>query len=86
LAGRYLKGIARSGERLIILLDIDEILSSQERIELRRMLESVAEDTAGDGDSEDRPEGGRATPGRRARKKAAGGEKRRASRRKKSED
>jgi purine-binding chemotaxis protein CheW len=85
LAGRYLKGIARSGERLIIVLDIDEILSSQERIELQRMLESVVENTVDDGGA-DRPEGGGAAPGSRARKKAVGGEKKRASRGKKSED
>lgn len=85
LAGRYLKGIARSGDRLIILLDIDEILSSQERIELKRMLDSETDDTAGDGGSGGRAEGGGgAMRGKPAGKKATGGEKKRASRRKKT--
>jgi len=35
LAGEYLKGILRRGERLVILLDVDKLLSSNERISLQ---------------------------------------------------
>ena len=41
LAGRYLQGIAQDGDRLIILLDVDEILSSKERIALEKMQKAV---------------------------------------------
>jgi purine-binding chemotaxis protein CheW len=34
LAGAYLKGILRRGERLVIFLDVDHLLSSTERIAL----------------------------------------------------
>jgi chemotaxis signal transduction protein len=34
LAGAYLKGILRRGERLVIFLDVDQLLSSTERIAL----------------------------------------------------
>ncbi|UCC47900.1 MAG: chemotaxis protein CheW [Gemmatimonadota bacterium] len=42
LAGRFLQGIAQLGDRLIILLDVDEILSSKERIALERMQKAVS--------------------------------------------
>ena len=32
LAGEYLKGIVRMGEKLVILLDVEKLLSSTERI------------------------------------------------------
>jgi purine-binding chemotaxis protein CheW len=35
LAGDYLKGIIRRGERLVIFLDVDQLLSSTERIALQ---------------------------------------------------
>jgi purine-binding chemotaxis protein CheW len=35
LAGDYLKGIIRRGERLVIFLDVDQLLSSSERIALQ---------------------------------------------------
>jgi purine-binding chemotaxis protein CheW len=35
LAGEYLKGILRRGERLVIFLDVDKLLSSNERIALQ---------------------------------------------------
>jgi purine-binding chemotaxis protein CheW len=35
LAGDYLKGILRRGERLVIFLDVDKLLSSTERIALQ---------------------------------------------------
>lgn len=36
LAGTYLKGIVRQGERLVIFLDVEQLLSSTERIALER--------------------------------------------------
>ncbi len=41
LAGRYLEGIANDGERLIILLDVDELLNSKERIAVGKMMEAA---------------------------------------------
>ena len=41
LAGRYLEGIAKKGDRLIVLLNLDEILSSAEKIELNAALEDL---------------------------------------------
>lgn len=35
LAGDYLKGILRRGERLVIFLDVDKLLTSKERIALQ---------------------------------------------------
>lgn len=35
MAGEYLKGIVRRGERLVIFLDVDKLLSSTERIALQ---------------------------------------------------
>ena len=35
LAGDYLKGIIRRGERLVIFLDVDKLLTSKERIALQ---------------------------------------------------
>lgn len=37
LAGEYLKGIVRMGEKLVILLDVEKLLSSTERIALDRV-------------------------------------------------
>jgi purine-binding chemotaxis protein CheW len=36
LAAQYLKGILRRGERLVIFLDVDQLLSSTERIALQQ--------------------------------------------------
>jgi purine-binding chemotaxis protein CheW len=36
LAGAYLKGIIRRGEKLVIFLDVDRLLSSSDRIALQR--------------------------------------------------
>ena len=36
LAGEYLKGIVRMGEKLVILLDVEKLLSSTERIALEQ--------------------------------------------------
>jgi purine-binding chemotaxis protein CheW len=35
LAGEYLKGILRRGDRLVIFLDVDQLLSSTDRIALQ---------------------------------------------------
>jgi chemotaxis signal transduction protein len=47
LAGEYLRGLVRRHERLAVVLDVDRLLSSTERLELREALadpqpESVA--------------------------------------------
>jgi purine-binding chemotaxis protein CheW len=39
LAGEYLKGIVRRGDRLVIFLDVDRLLSSSDRIALQRATE-----------------------------------------------
>lgn len=36
LAGEYLKGIVRQGDKLVIFLDVEQLLSSTERIALER--------------------------------------------------
>jgi purine-binding chemotaxis protein CheW len=41
LAGEYLKGIVRMGERLVILLDVEKLLSSTERIALEQASDEV---------------------------------------------
>ena len=64
LAGRYLEGIAEDQGRLIILLNIEEVLSSKERIALKKMLKE-AEGKASKGDS----------AGKAKRKKGGGGRK-----------
>ncbi len=46
LAGRYLDGIGQHGERVIILLNLDELLSSDERIALGQMLEAPVDESA----------------------------------------
>lgn len=60
LASRYLLGIVDVRGRLVILVDLDEILSSTERIELEQMMGAV-EDASADpsnanGNVEERPE------------------------------
>lgn len=46
LAGRYLEGLAKQGDRLIIMLNIGEILSSKEKIALEKMMKSKAKAAA----------------------------------------
>jgi purine-binding chemotaxis protein CheW len=41
LAGEYLRGIVRMGDRLLIYLDVDRLLSSDERLTLERVAEAV---------------------------------------------
>jgi purine-binding chemotaxis protein CheW len=43
LAGEYISGVAKLDERLIILLNVERILSTEEKIELRKMEMPVAE-------------------------------------------
>jgi purine-binding chemotaxis protein CheW len=49
IAARYLRGIVRAEDRLIVLLDIDAILTSEERIALEEM-EVEGPESGGDGD------------------------------------
>ena len=42
LAGEYLRGLVRHGERLIVLLDVDRLLSATERLRLEEATASVA--------------------------------------------
>jgi purine-binding chemotaxis protein CheW len=44
LAGEYLRGLVRHGERLIVLLDVDRLLSTAERLRL----EEATADVSGD--------------------------------------
>jgi purine-binding chemotaxis protein CheW len=48
LAGEYIKGVGKLDEKLIILLNIERILSQEEKIELDQLQQEVAE-TAGVG-------------------------------------
>lgn len=48
LAAEFVRGIARTGTRLIVLVEMDRILSSQERIALER---AVAGEDAGEADA-----------------------------------
>ncbi len=50
LASRYLQGIGEVDGRLVILLDLDEILSSTERIELKRLRDAADSLSAGESD------------------------------------
>lgn len=60
LSSRYLHGIADVHGRLVILLDLDEILSSTERIELEKMMDVVENAPPGPSNAnesiEERPE------------------------------
>ena len=44
LAGEYLRGLVRHGERLIVLLDVDRLLSATERLRLEQATAEVAGD------------------------------------------
>lgn len=44
LAGEYLRGLVRHGERLIVLLDVDRLLSASERLRLERATAGVTAD------------------------------------------
>jgi purine-binding chemotaxis protein CheW len=43
LAGEYLRGLVRLGDRLIVLLDVERILSTTERLRLDQATAAVAE-------------------------------------------
>ena len=42
LAGEYLKGLVRHGERLVVLLDVDRLLSATERLRLEQATAEIA--------------------------------------------
>jgi purine-binding chemotaxis protein CheW len=44
LAGEYLQGLVRHGERLIVLLDVDQLLSATERLRLEAATAAVTAD------------------------------------------
>lgn len=56
LEARYLDGIVRDDDRLILLLDVEEVLSSDERIELRSLMDEEIEDLEEPG-ADSRPPG-----------------------------
>jgi purine-binding chemotaxis protein CheW len=41
LTGEYLRGIVRLGDRLLIFLEVDRLLSSEERLTLERVTEEA---------------------------------------------
>jgi purine-binding chemotaxis protein CheW len=47
LAGRFVAGTARDRDRLIILLNVDELLDSKERIALDKLLEELESNAEG---------------------------------------
>ena len=46
LAGRFVKGTARCEGRLVVLIDVDELLSSKERVALEDLLTGLKEDVS----------------------------------------
>jgi purine-binding chemotaxis protein CheW len=42
LAGEYLQGLVRRGERLVVLLDVDRLLSATERLRLEQATASAS--------------------------------------------
>ncbi len=48
LAGEYLRGLVRHGERLVVLLDLERVLSATDRLRL----EQATAEVAGDGPAE----------------------------------
>ncbi len=63
LAGRYLDGLAKDDDRMIIMLDVGEILSSKEKIALEKVVDSAKPGT--------HAKGKKRAP-RRAKKKSRG--------------
>jgi purine-binding chemotaxis protein CheW len=68
LKARYLDGLVRDGERLIMLLNVEEILSSEERIALKSLVEE--DDKEGSGESKGSKKGGRRSKGGKKSKKS----------------
>jgi purine-binding chemotaxis protein CheW len=62
LAGRYLEGIASDEARLIILLDVEEILSSKERIALQDLMKDPEVRPPQDSISPSKRRGGKGQP------------------------
>jgi purine-binding chemotaxis protein CheW len=67
LAGRYLEGLAKDDDRLIIMLNVGEILSSKERIALEKMVDS-AKQAAGEAGPAARPKRKKRAPQRKKKK------------------
>ena len=72
LAGRYLDGIAKLEDRLIILLNLNEILSSAEKIELNAVVEQISEGNQGTSTRKKSTVEDEKKSGRTRRKKADG--------------
>lgn len=70
MAGRYLEGLAKDDDRLIIMLNVGEILSSKEKIALEKMLDSEKPAAAKD-KTAGRPKRKKRAP-RRTKKKSEG--------------
>jgi len=70
LAGRYIKGLAKDDDRLIILLNVGEILSSKEKIALEKMIDSARQGSE-EGGPGARPSGKKRSA-RRTKKKPKG--------------
>jgi purine-binding chemotaxis protein CheW len=51
LAGEYLKGLVRHGERLVVLLDVERVVSATERLRLEQAMAEVAGDAPGERES-----------------------------------
>jgi purine-binding chemotaxis protein CheW len=69
LAGRYLDGLAKDGDRLIILLNVGEILSSKEKIALEKMVSEAASAAKRSG-AKPRPKRKKRTPRSTKKKKS----------------
>jgi purine-binding chemotaxis protein CheW len=48
LAGEYLKGLVRHGERLVVLLDVERVVSATERLRLEQAMAEIAGDAPGE--------------------------------------
>jgi purine-binding chemotaxis protein CheW len=73
LAGRYLDGIAQEADRLIVLLNLDEILGSQERIALGEMIEAAKGKPKKDDSTAAKPSGKKKKRGGARKKKKSSG-------------
>lgn len=67
LAGRYLEGLLKDDDRMVIMLDMDEILSSKEKIALEKVVDS-AKPAAGDAEPDVRAKRKKSAPRRRKKK------------------
>lgn len=69
LKARYMEGVVRDGERLVILLNVDEVLSSDERIALDRLAGLDDGGRNGSGGKGEETKGGTKRGGKRRSKK-----------------